>query len=130
MIGPVIPGLNSDHIPELLKRGAECGAQDAGYIMVRLNGQLSELFSHWLEVHYPDKKEKVLNLIKQSHAGQLNDSQFGRRMKGSGPYAEQIRELFTKLRNRYYPNRAPVEYNLNAFKRPGDSHQLGLFNQP
>lgn len=128
MIGPVIPGLNSAHIPELLKQGADAGASDAGYILVRLNGQLGTLFENWLSVHYPDRKEKVLSLIKQAHVGQLNDSEWGRRMKGSGHYAEQVKELFRKFRNKYFRDQSSVKYDLTLFQRPNEINQLGLFN--
>lgn len=130
MIGPVIPGLNSAHIPKLLKQAADAGASDAGYILVRLNGQLGTLFENWLTVHYPDRKEKVLSLIKQAHAGQLNDSEWGRRMKGSGQYAEQIRELFGTFRNTYFRHQSPLKYDLTLFQRPNEINQLGLFDEP
>ena len=126
IIGPVIPGLNSDHIPELLKRAADSGASDAGYILLRLNGQLGILFGNWLEVHFPDRKEKVLNLVKQTHDGKLNDSVYKRRMRGSGVYAEQINQLFKKSRQRYLPQVNAMEYNLELFNN-GTDEQLTLF---
>lgn len=124
MVGPVIPGLNSDEIPALLKRAAEAGASDAGYILVRLNGQLGVLFANWLEHHFPDRKEKVLNLIKQAHGGSVNNNKFKRRMKGEGSYATQISELFKKMRKQYFGEIQKTEYDLSLFRRPENGQML------
>jgi DNA repair photolyase len=126
MIGPVIPGLNSDHIPELIKRAADSGASDAGYIMLRLNGQLGTLFGNWLEMYYPDRKEKVLNLIRQTHGGKLNDSVYKRRMRGEGPYAEQINQLFKKTFAKEFGVVEKFEYDLSLFNG-GRPKQMKFF---
>lgn len=69
LIAPVIFGLNDHEIPQILKSVKEAGAQRCGYITLRLNGHLGDLFSSWLEQHYPERKEKVLNQVKDSHGG-------------------------------------------------------------
>ena len=125
MAAPIIPGLNSHEIFEIAKASAEAGAQDISYIMVRLNGQLQEIFNPWLENHYPDRAEKVRSLIRQTHAGQLNDSQFGRRMKGSGQVAEQIQQSIKLAKKKFFPNPQKVEYNQSLFRRmPGGQYNL------
>ncbi len=94
MVAPVIPGLTDHEIPNIISSAASVGAVGAGYIMLRLPYGVSDIFSSWLERHYPDRKDKVLNRIKSVRGGKLNDAQFYDRMKGRGIYAEQIKNLF------------------------------------
>jgi DNA repair photolyase len=93
-ISPVIPGLTDLEMPAILKAVAEAGAQSASYTPVRLPHSVSELFSEWLETHKPDRKEKVLSLIRQMRGGKLNDPNFGSRMEGIGPIAENMSQVF------------------------------------
>jgi len=125
-MAPIIPGLNSHEIFALLKTVKNAGALDAGYIMARLNGPVAEVFSNWLAVNYPNKAEKVLNQIAASHDGHVGDSEFGRRMRGSGKMAEQIRDTFRLARKREFGNPAKVVLNHQAFKSD-DGGQMTLF---
>jgi len=124
MIAPVIPGINSHEIPEIMKAAANAGAKDAGYQIVRLNGAIGEIFSKWIHEYFPDRAEKVLHQIESMHGGSLNDSRINTRMKGEGKIAESIKQLFTASKRKYMPWKDPFEINLNAFKRPG---QMSLF---
>ena len=126
MCGPIIPGLTNHEIPGLLEAAADHGAQAAGYTLVRLNGSVKDIFEHWLQHNFPDRAEKVLNQIRESHGGQLSDNKFGRRMSGSGPIAESIKQLFRLTREKYFAGRKLPPYNLEVFRRPGDG-QLKLF---
>src|ERR1700734_2699658 len=94
MAAPIIPGLNSEEEPNIIKAAADRGALAAGFTIVRLNGSISEIFDDWLHKAYPDRAEKVLNMIKDCHGGQLNDSRFGTRMSGEGNIAASIHQLF------------------------------------
>jgi len=81
----------------------------------------------FLRKHFPDRADKVLNKIKSVHGGTLNDSQFGRRMRGEGPIAEQVRQLFMIYKNKYFKDKAsPPPLDLSLFKRPGENGQLSL----
>jgi DNA repair photolyase len=124
MIGPVIPGLNSHEIPEIIKQCADAGAQWANYIMVRLNGSVGDIFTDWLETAYPDRKNKVLNQVKEANGGVLSNSIDGGRMRGKGNTAKMIKDLFEVNRSKYMtkPN---FELNTSLFARPGQ--QLELF---
>jgi len=128
MTAPIIPGLNSDEIPELIKAAADHGADCAGYTMVRLNGAVGELFRDWLYKNFPDRAEKVLHHISDAHGGQLNDSRFGTRMRGEGNMAKSISALFKMAVKKHLAGRDRHEYNLDAFRRPGESKQLDLFD--
>lgn len=126
MNAPVIPGLNDHEIPAVIKAAAENGASDAGYTVVRLNGAISEIFSNWLDVHFPDRKQKVLSAIASCHNGNLNDSRWGERIKGSGNIADIISQLFIVNRNKYMKDKHKVKYNLSLFRNE-KGIQLGLF---
>lgn len=124
MNAPVIPGLTHHEIPAVLKAAADHGACAAGYTVVRLNGQLAELFEDWLERFYPDRAARVLSQIKELHGGNLNDSKWGRRMKGTGNYAQIIDQLFRVSRAKFFNGREMPEYNMSAFRKGGS---LSLF---
>jgi DNA repair photolyase len=94
LLAPVIPALNDHEIPKLLAAAAAAGARFASYITLRLPHANKALFDEWLQTHFPDRREKVLNQIRSLRAGGLNDSCFGARMRGSGPLAAQINTLF------------------------------------
>jgi len=128
MVAPVIPGLNSNEIPSVIRASADRGALAAGFTMVRLNGSIAELFTDWIHKTYPDRAEKVLNMIKACHDGKLNDSEFGRRMKGEGNLAESIHQLFRMSVNRFMGNRSMPEFDHSLFV-PKKGRQMNLFGQ-
>jgi DNA repair photolyase len=94
MVAPVIPGLTDHEIPKILDACAKAGAQFAGYTIVRLPWAVAPLFEHWLEEHFPDRKEKVLGRIRHLRGDRLNNSQWHTRMTGEGIFSEQIASLF------------------------------------
>ena len=95
MVAPIIPGLNDHEVPKILEACAKAGAQFAGYTIVRLPWAVAPLFEHWLEEHFPDRKEKILGRIRHLRGnGRLNNSQWHTRMTGEGVFAEQIASLF------------------------------------
>lgn len=120
MNAPIIPGLNHQEIPAVLKAAADHGAQGAGYTVVRLNGQLEVIFSDWLRKNFPDRFDKVMNKIADLHGGQVRDNQFGRRMKGEGVLAQSIQQLFRQSRKIYFADRKLPEFNLTAFRKGGN----------
>lgn len=125
MIAPIVPGLNSHEILKVAKNVSEAGALDINYTLVRLNGQIAEIFSHWLNLNYQDRADKVLKLIRDCHAGKLNDSEFGRRMRGSGPQAIQIHQLIKLAKRKYFPNKQKAVLRNDLFiKAP--KGQLGF----
>jgi DNA repair photolyase len=125
MVAPIIPGLNDHEIPKLLARAAEAGARFAGYTMLRLPHAVAPLFEAWLARHFPDRQRKILDRIRDIRDGRLNDPNFGSRMRGSGPFAELVAEVFSKARDRAgIPRRGPG-LSTDAFRRP--TNQPSLF---
>ncbi len=101
MMAPIIPSLNSHEILPLVKTVAELGAKDVAYTIVRLNGQVAEIFWDWAYKTIPDRAERILNQIAECHAGNLNDSNWGRRIKGEGNIAEQIKSTLEIAKRKY-----------------------------
>lgn len=126
MCAPMIPGLNAEELPELLRTAAEAGAVEAGYTVVRLNGSLREMFREFLQREFPNRENKVMNAIAELHGGHVEDHRFGTRMRGEGVRAAQIRQLFRTFKARYFRGRSFPEYNLGAFCPP-QGRQAGLF---
>ncbi len=125
LVAPVIPGLNDHEIPAILAAVAAAGAQFADYTLLRLPRGVEDIFSRWLEQHYPGRKKKVLNRLRESRSGNLSDSRFGRRMRGQGIFAEQIASLFRIARKRAKLGRKAPVLSTTAFQRPG-GEQLQL----
>jgi len=119
MNAPIIPGLNHYETPSVLKAAADSGAQFAGYTVVRLNGQVSKLFKDWLEKTSPGRAKKVWNQIRELHGGNVNDSEFGRRMKGEGKIAEVIKKLFEINSRKYFNSGSFPKLATDHFRRLG-----------
>lgn len=126
MCAPIVPGLNSDEMPQLIKSAAECGAKSASFTLVRLNGAIAEIFTDWINKAYPDRAEKVLHGIAESHGGKLNDSEWSRRSRGSGQMAESIHKLFNISRKRYM-GEAHLPPLCNELFTPKQGKQLKMF---
>jgi DNA repair photolyase len=126
MVAPVIPGLTDHEIPGILKAAAEAGALTAGFVPVRLPLEVAPLFQDWLERHYPDRKDKVLNRIRELRGGKLNDSNFHTRMVGQGVWSEQMKTMFTLARRKAGLNKPFPDLTTEHF-RPPAGPQMTLF---
>jgi DNA repair photolyase len=126
MCAPIIPGLTDHEVPAILKAAADRGALSAGMTIVRLNGSVGAIFEDWVVKNFPNRAPKILDQISATHGGKLNDSEFGRRMKGEGKVAEMINQLFKTSLKRYFAGRTIPEYDLSKFRRGGN---LNLFEQ-
>lgn len=126
MMAPIIPGINSHEILPLVKTIAENGALGVGYTMVRLNGAIGGIFTDWIKKTMPDRATKVLHQIAECHGGNLNDSEFGRRMKGSGNIAEQVAQQFKIARKMYLSGRVMPQLNAELHEQYKDG-QMKLF---
>lgn len=120
MNAPIIPGLNHYEIPKVIKAAADHGAVNAGYTMVRLNGFIGDVFKDWLQKNFPDRFDKVWNQICEVHGGTVNDSTYGRRMKGEGKIADMIAQLFASSREKYMGGRKVPLLDLTKFRSGGN----------
>ncbi len=124
MVAPVIPGLTDHEIPKILDACAKAGAQFAGYTIVRLPWAVAPLFEHWLEEHFPDRREKVLGRIRHLRGNRLNTSRWHTRMTGEGIFSEQIASLF-KVACRHAAIRERPKLSCESFQNWAS--QLRLF---
>lgn len=128
LMAPIIPMINDREIEALLEACAGAGARSAGYVFIRLPLEVRELFHDWLHTHFPDRAEHVISLIRQSREGADYQSAFGKRMRGSGVYAELIAQRFRKAAARFGLNgREDMALDCEAFnKRVQANAQLSL----
>ncbi len=125
-VAPIIPGLTDHECASILEAAREAGATHAGFTILRLPYGVKDLFRDWLEQHFPDRKEKVLNRIRDMRKGELNDATFGRRFRGEGNYARQIADLFKVHSKRLGFNEDRRPLSTEAFK-PAHGRQMNLF---
>ena len=94
MVAPIIPGLTDPEIERILDSARAVGAREAGYVLLRLPLEVAPIFKDWLLRHYPDRYRHVMSLVRAMRGGKDYDSEWGKRMKGAGPYAWQIGRRF------------------------------------
>lgn len=126
MVAPVIPGLTSDESLSILKTVSEAGALSFGHVLIRLNDTVEPVFVHWINTHYPDKAQKVLNLIKSMRGGKLGEKRFHERYKGEGNIAELIHNTFKLGRKKYFADKIMPPYSIKNFTGTKEQ-QLRLF---
>ncbi len=129
MTAPLIPALNDMEMDAILERAAGAGATSAGYVILRLPLEIKDLFREWLEEHVPDKAEHVRALIRSMRGGMDYDMNWGRRMTGTGPYANLTAQRFRLATRRLRLNEKRFPLDLTQFARPpldGPGAQLSL----
>ena len=128
LLAPIIPGLNDREIPALLEAAKAAGATGAGYTLLRLPYAVKTIFQDWLKLHFPEKLDRILNTVREVRGGKLNSSEFGSRMRGEGPYAEQIHQMFHVFRERLGFSARMKPLTTEHFRRPGGQQlSLGIF---
>ena len=100
LVAPVIPFVTDHMLEDILAAAREAGAAAAGYVLMRLPHELKQLFREWLQLHYPERAAHVMSLMQQMHGGRDYRSEFGQRMKGSGPFAQLLQQRFRKAHAR------------------------------
>lgn len=128
LAAPLIPALNDMELEKILQESASAGALWAGYQILRLPLEVKGLFEEWLEVHEPTRANHVMNLVRDLHGGKDYDAQFGKRMTGTGLYAEMIRKRFELTCQRLGLNRVHHEPDITRFRPPRpEKEQQSLF---
>lgn len=128
LMSPIIPALNDHEIERVLDSGKAAGAAEASYVLLRLPLEVSPLFRDWLLRHYPDRYRHVMSLVRSMRGGKDYDAEFGKRMKGTGPYAWQIGRRFDLAAKRLELNTTRRTLNSDLFTPPlGAGVQLALF---
>ncbi len=118
LASPMIPALNDSELERILKEASLAGAETAGYVLLRLPLELKDLFSQWLEAHYPTKAKHVEALVRETRGGELYQAEFGTRMRGTGAYAELLEKRFRAARSKYGLDRPRPPLDTSRFRRP------------
>jgi DNA repair photolyase len=132
MVAALIPALNDKTMEHVLDEAARAGAQEAAYVILRLPNELKDIFKEWLAVHYPERADHVISIVRQMRGGRDNDPRFGERMRGTGNFAELISKRFAIACKRLGLNghgggRRPPELDCTRFVPPSPAGQMKLF---
>ena len=128
MVAPVVPGLTDHEVEPILQAAKDAGAVAASFIMLRLPREVSGLFQHWLTQHYPDRAGKVMGRVRALHGGRDYDPEFGKRMRGEGPWADLMAQRFAVAARRLGMDAAQPILRCDLFARPARAGDpLALF---
>ncbi|TZG29133.1 PA0069 family radical SAM protein [Sphingomonas montanisoli] len=125
-LSPVVPAITDHEIEAIVEAAAEQGARGAFSLMVRLPHEVSPIFRAWLDANFPDRKDKVMNLIREARGGRDNDPDFHTRMRPQGPYAMMLKARFEAACRKHGLNRERMSLRTDLFVKPGGD-QLSLF---
>lgn len=119
MVAPVIPVLTDHELEDVLTAAASAGASFANYVVLRLPYEVKDLFREWLAVHEPLKADHVMSRMAELRGGRDNDPRFGKRMAGTGIYADLLRQRFaTASRRLGLSGRAEKPLPIHLFRPP------------
>ena len=127
LVAPVIPFINDNEIENILSACKDAGAVSAGYVLLRLPHEVRDLWTEWLDTHYPDRAGRVMKAIRASRGGKDYDAQFGSRMTGTGEFADLIAQRFKLGKKRLDLQHSLDDLDTAQFKPAALSNQLSLF---
>jgi DNA repair photolyase len=127
LAAPIIPAVNDCELEAILERSAAAGASHAGYVLLRLPLEVKDLFRQWLAVHMPDRAEHVMSLVNDAREGKDNSSQFRARMRGTGVWAQLLRDRFRLASRRHgFNSERHIQLATDLFRPPETGGQMGL----
>lgn len=118
-VAPIVPVLTDSEMEAVIAAAADAGAASASYILLRLPGEVNDLFQEWLAAHYPQKAAHVMSIVHQCRGGRANDPRFGSRKRGTGVFADMIANRFALAVKRHHLGRSLPPLNTKLFVRPG-----------
>ena len=128
MAAPMIPAINDMELERILDAAAAQGAVGANAILIRLPGEVRDIFREWLLRHFPDRVSHVMSLVRDTRGGKDNDPNFGTRFIGEGPYATLLRQRVDLARARYKLDKPIAPLRTDLFTPPKvDDGQMNLF---
>jgi DNA repair photolyase len=126
-IAPVIPAITDEFMEDIVAKAGALGVSSVGWIPLRLPYEVAPLFREWLSVHFPERGDKVMSIVRSIRGGRDNDSEFFTRMKPSGVWAELFRARFRVARKRAGMMKMRFELDCTHFRPLSDGAQLPLF---
>lgn len=118
MVAPIVPAINDTEIEAILEEAAKAGASACGYVVLRLPLEIKDLFQEWLSQHFPDRKTRVMTLVRGMRNGRDYDPEWGKRQKGEGPYAKLIADRFARARRKFGLEKPSLPLDTTQFRRP------------
>jgi DNA repair photolyase len=125
-VAPVIPAITDEFIEGILQEAAARGVRSASWIMLRLPHEVAPLFREWLDVHFPERADKVMHTVQAMRHGKDNDPGFFTRMKPEGVWADLFRTRFRLATRRLGMNEARMVLDSSQFVAPEIGGQLRL----
>ncbi len=121
LVAPVIPFINDDAMEHILQESKAAGAHYASYTVIRLPWEVKTLFEDWLNAHFPDRAQRVLHRIEDLRNGRRNDPNFGSRMRGTGIWADLLRQRLAVATRKLGPNRHRLAHDCDRFQPPASA---------
>ena len=118
LVAPIIPFINDESMEHILQESKAAGAHYASYTVLRLPWEVKTLFEDWLNAHFPDRAQRVLHRIEDLRNGRRNDPNFGSRMRGTGVWADLLRQRFTIATRKLGLNRHRLALDCDRFLPP------------
>ena len=126
-IAPVIPAITDEYMESIVARAAALGVASAGWIPLRLPHEVAPLFREWLAVHFPERGDKVMSIVRSIRDGKDNDPQFFSRLRPTGVWADLFRARFRIACKRAGIGKAKFEFDTTQFRPPSTDGQMSLF---
>ena len=123
MVAPIVPGLTDQEMERILDSARAAGAREAGYVLLRLPLEVAPIFKDWLLRHFPDRYRHVMALVRSMRDGKDYDSEWGKRMRGTGPYAWQIGRRFEIAAKRLGLNLERIQLRTDQFVPPAKKNE-------
>lgn len=128
MVSPVIPALTDHELEAILKAAAQAGAVAASSIVLRLPREVAPLFESWVQTHFPDRAARIMGRVRELHGGRTYDPEFGKRMRGQGPWAEMMQQRFRLAARKLGLDRSLPALRTDLFAKPPQTgDQLSFF---
>ncbi|GAA4039239.1 PA0069 family radical SAM protein [Parerythrobacter jejuensis] len=125
-VAPVIPAITDCYMEAIVQRAAAIGVASVGWIPLRLPHEVAPLFREWLAVHFPERGDKVMSIVRSIRNGKDNDPNFFTRLRPSGVWADLFRARFALACKRAAIGKAKFELDCSHFRRPATGGQLRL----
>lgn len=117
-VAPTIPFITEPDLERILEAAQEAGARYASYVVLRLPWEVRPLFLEWLEAHYPDRADRVMNRVREMRGGKDYDADFSQRMSGTGIWADFLRQRFYKAADRLGLSYKRLRLDTSRFRAP------------
>ena len=125
-VAPVIPAITDHEIEAILQQAGRAGVRGAGWILMRLPHEVAPIFREWLQVHFPDRAEKVMGIVRAMRGGKDNQGDYFKRFRPEGPWAQLFRDRFRLACKRAGIPGERIELDCSQFRPPPRDGQLSL----